>query len=59
MQPTKCINNKKCICKLQWVKAITNLRLSNMEVLVAVVDDVVLWTARPDETQTLKQTGDT
>lgn len=34
----------------------TNLGLANVEVLVAVVDDVVLRSARPDETQTLKQT---
>lgn len=27
-----------------------------MEVLIAIVDDVVLWSACPDETQTLKQT---
>lgn len=27
-----------------------------MEVLIAVVDDVVFWSACPDETQTLKQT---
>lgn len=34
----------------------TNLSLTNMEVLIAVVDDVVLWAARSDETQTLKHT---
>lgn len=32
----------------------TNLGLANVEVLVAVVDDVALRSARPDETQTLK-----
>lgn len=36
-------------------KAATNLGLTNMEVLIAVVDDAVLWAASSDETQTLEQ----
>ena len=32
----------------------TDLSLTHMEVLVAVVDDAALWSACPNETQTLK-----
>lgn len=39
-----------------WGNAAANLSLTNVEVLVAVVDDVVLWAACSDEAQTLKQT---
>ncbi len=34
---------------------VTNLSLTNMEVLIAVVDDAVLWAACSNETQTLEQ----
>lgn len=44
---------------LQWMllkkNAATDLRLSDMEVFVAVVNDVVLWAACSNETQTLKK----
>ena len=54
-----CDNESKEEHEIVWriyKNTATNLSLTNMEVLIAVVNYVVLWAARSDETQTLKQT---